>query len=347
MSGLGLGPRGRITSAVAPLSEVNGYARYNWGEEDWSWGAGARRDLFGGRLGIGGDYRWDYESGMDWAVPETESNLNELLLGYESKNYYHVESSGGYVVYSLNDRIEARADFFDNRYRSVEKVTNWSLFNRGDTKEPNAPLGADQPGRISGLRYSLDLHDQTSSQNFRSRFEVERSFKNGSGTGPLYTRLFVTAAWNMQYWYGDLVKFRLAGGYSPHTLPDQRSFRLGGLNTLRGYAPMSVPVHPAGETPFTIYDGGDRMFLANLDYFYGRDIALIFFGDLGGVWRKGETVDAAGLRRDIGIGLALGGDFFTAGNESDDNAGFRVNWAMPVGPVPHVSRWTVNFVRAY
>ena len=27
--------------------------------------------------------------------------------------------------------------------------------------------------------------------------------------------------------------------------------------------------------------------------------------------------------------------------------GLRINWAVPVGNEPHISKWTVNFVRAF
>ncbi len=89
------------------------------------------------------------------------------------------------------------------------------------------------------------------------------------------------------------------------------------------------------------------MFMANIDYFYGQGISLIFFGDIGGVWKHNEGTTTAGLRRDLGIGIALGSDFFTPVIEGDIKAGFRVNCAVPVGPEEHKARWTVNFIRAY
>lgn len=348
VAGFGFGPRLRLTSPVAPVSEVNGYARYNWGEEDWAWGANGHRDFFAGnRLRIGGGYRVDFGSNMDWAIPGKDADLNELLLGYESKNYFRIEGSNAFIAQSLGQRFTAQAEFFENKYSSVEKQTNWSLFNRGETKEPNAPLGPLSDRWITGMRYSVDHRNLTTIMDCRSRFEVERSFKNHSNGYPAYTRLLASGSWNMQYWYGHLVKFRLVGGYSPHVLPDQRAFRLGGINTLRGFAPMSIPDVPDGETSFTTQDGGDRVFLMNFDYFYGEEISIIFFGDMGGVWRKGDPVSGAGLKRDLGVGLAFGSDFFSSAEGDEHKAGFRVNWAVPVGKEAHTSRWTVNFVRAY
>ena len=93
------------------------------------------------------------------------------------------------------------------------------------------------------------------------------------------------------------------------------------------------------------------MLLANIDYFLGRDedFRMVVFGDVGGVWLKGEDVDARDLKRDLGVGFVFGGDFFPLENRRSDElvSGLRVNWAVPVGPEKHVSHWTVNFVRAY
>ncbi len=348
VTGLGLGPSLRIMSKVAPVSEVNGYARYNWGVEDWTWAAGLHRDFFGtNRLRIGGGYRVDYGSNMDWAISQADADLNAFFLGYSAENYFRSEGGNAYISQSWGDRLKGQVELFDNKYFSAEKNTNWSLFNRGKTKEPNASLSPRSEGWLTGVRYSLDIWEQAVLTEFRSRFELERSFQYHASGYPAYTRLFAEADWNVQYWYGQLVKFRLAGGYSPHVLPDQRSFRLGGLNTLRGFPSMSVPSRPAGTTPFTTFDGGDRMFLMNLDYFYGEGISIIFFGDLGGVWRKGESATANDLKRDLGIGLALGNDFFSNNPTDENKAGFRVNWAVPVGNESHISRWTVNFVREY
>ena len=347
-AGLGLGPNLRISSKVAPISEINGYARYNWGVDDWAWGAGAHRDFFDANcLRIGGGYRSDYGSSMDWAIPQIDASLNAFILGYSAENYFRFEEGTAFISQSWGERLIGRVELFDAKYFSMSKNTDWSLFHRKKTKETNAPLDPDSENWITGFRSSLDIGHQGLGENFHSRIEVERSFQYHTSAYPNYTRLFAEAECNAQYWYGQLIKLRLAGGYSSHVLPDQRSFRLGGINTLRGFPTMSVPVSSSGATPFTSAGGGERMFLMNLDYFYGEDLSIIFFGDLGGVWRKGESASAGDLKRDIGVGLAFDGDFFSNSPDDEHKAGFRVNWAVPVGNESHVSRWTVNFVREY
>ncbi|MHB9030534.1 MAG: POTRA domain-containing protein [Candidatus Latescibacterota bacterium] len=347
VSGFGIGPELQFSSEVTPISGLKGYLRYDWGSEDLAWGVEAERKFLPeNHLVIGGGYRDDFGSNMEWAIPEADAHLNAFFIGRATQNYFRTENSYGFITLPQIWNLRTRFEYFENRYFSVSRETSWSLFNRNDEKRPNPPLDSQSEGFVTGTRLSLDFRNVTTVMDFRSRFEFERTYQGHAGGYPAYTRLFGYSSWNMRYWYGHLLKFRAVGGYSPHSLPDQRSFTLGGHNTLRGYDALSVPEPPSGETPFTVFTGGDRMFLVNVDYFYGEGASLIFFGDLGGVWSRGEPVTTSGLRRDVGIGIAFGSDFFSA-VEDEHKAGFRINWAIPVGPVSHVSRWTVNFVRSY
>jgi hypothetical protein len=327
---------------------VHGGAEYHWGNKDWTWEAGATRRFFSTRpLTIGGGYRYDFESVMEWAIPRDDAYLNAFLLGEEATNYSHVEGAYGFISQSFGKNLDGTIRYFEDTYSSVGKETDWSLFNKNRVKEGNPSLGADSARRISGVRFTLDYKNVQTITDCRSMLEFERSYRKSGSDYPAYTRIIGGVSWNMRYWYDNLVKFRIAGGYSNANLPDQKSFRLGGHNTLRGFDSLSIPSPPLGQTPFSSFDGGDRMFLANVDYFWGHDLSLIFFGDVGGVWRKGGPITVSGLKRDLGIGLALGSDFFSSMEGDEHKSGFRVNWAVPVGNEPHTSHWTVNFVRAY
>jgi hypothetical protein len=348
VGGLGLGPTLKITSIIGPISEVHGGAEYHWGTKDWTWEAGASRSFFPSKsLTIGGGYRNDFESSMEWAIPHDDAYLNAFLLGEETANYSHVESAYGYITQNICNFCEGSLRYFEDTYSSAGKETDWSLFNRNRVKEENPPLSAGSAVKISGARLTITHREVHTITDFRSKIEIERTYQKTHHDYPAYTRILGLASWNLQYWYDNLVKFRVAGGYSNQVLPDEKSFRLGGLNTLRGFRSMSIPLQPSGQTPYTTFAGGEKMLLANFDYFWGDELSLIFFGDIGGVWRKGEPVTSSSVKRDLGIGLAFGSDFFSAVEGDEHKSGFRVNWAVPVGNEPHHSHWTVNFVRAY
>ena len=81
VAGVGLGPRLTIHSLVGPLSKLSGGTQYHWGNKEWTYDASAEKHFFEKyRLTLGGSYRLDYESNMDWTIPKYDSYLNALLL---------------------------------------------------------------------------------------------------------------------------------------------------------------------------------------------------------------------------------------------------------------------------
>ena len=361
VAGVGLGPRLTINSAVGPLSELTGGTQYHWANKEWTYNVRGEKHLFDrNRLVLGGTYRLDYESDMEWAIPAHDAHLNAFFLGLEANNLYQVEGGTAYISQSLSDFFTIRAEYFEENYGSLKKHTNWSLFNHRHKKEDNPPLqrvgdpfpGIESEGRLAGMRYSIRLQKKSSRMNSMLYLETERTFEDRGDILPAYTRYLGNFVYDLKLPYRHLLKLRVAGGYSGDVLPDQKSFRLGGLNTLRGYGFGDVPDPPGDRDGFDYHGGGSRMFLVNIDYFtygFNRNFRLVFFGDAGNVWLKGEDTDFKDLKRDLGIGLAFDADFFGLVDIGRDKFpdGFRINWAVPVGNVSHVSQWTVNFVRAY
>ncbi len=357
VGGAGLGPGLTISSVYGPISEIGGSAEYHFANKEWTYDLKAGTEFFAtNTLGIGVTHRLAYESVMDWALHEDEASANAFLLGRESINLYEVEGTTGYISQSVGRFLTAKAEYFEEDYRSLKKHTNWSLFNANHKKYDNPPIGSGYDDTISGMRYDITFRHTARRTNTTVHISAEQALDTGSPVIPEYTRYLGTLALNNRLAYVGLIKLRLAGGYSDDLLPPQKSFRLGGTGTLRGYDPGMVPAPPAGADGYSYLGGGNRMMLANIDYFTGDehdDLRLVLFGDIGGVWRKGEEADMKDLRRDLGIGLALSGDFFTPEYSADKDGDhdlfdiFRINWAVPVGNVAHTSYWTVNFVRTY
>ena len=356
VGGLGLGPKLTVKSLFGPVSRIDGNARYNWGNKEWTYNLDAQKKLFDKNpFVIGGTYRLNYESNMDWAIPEEDADLNALFLGLETQNLYQVEGSSGYISQSIGKYFTVKAEYFDDDFSSLKKNTNASIFNHEHIKENNPSLGPGSEGRIKGMRYSVKFTNNSRYANSILYLETENTNGNRPETLPSYTRYLANFASNTKLTRRHTFKFRVAGGYSEDALPDQKAFRLGGLNTLRGYKPGMVPSIPEGMTGFDYQGGGNRMFLVNVDYIAGSrndDMKFILFGDTGGVWRKGESADVDDLKRDIGVGLAFDNDFFAPVNfigerisPDDIMDALRINCAVPVGNVSHKAVWTVNFVR--
>jgi len=352
IAGLGIGPTLTITSLIGPISEIKGGAEYHWGNREWTYFAGAEKKLFGDTLALGGSYRLAYESSMDWAIPRIDSYLNAFVLGLETNNFHQVEGATGYVRIKPVGGFALTGEYFEDEYDSVKKHTNWSFFNHRHKKDDNLPLAPLDEGKLVGVRATLRYEKGTRYTNTALVLQAERALDRANTIGE-YTRLYGSLANGWDFPSDNYLKIRLAGGYSDDPLPGQKAFKLGGHNTLRGYDYETVP----GGLPFAFQYGGNRMALCNVEYFLGDDddFGMILFADAGKVWLDGQEAELKNIRRDLGVGITLGSDFFDGplfpdlfdDEDLDDMDGLRINWAVPVGNVPHVSHWTVNFVRGF
>jgi hypothetical protein len=349
-AGLGLGPSLTLSSLFGPLSELKGEGEYHFGNEEWTYRvSGEKRFFRSNNLTIGGSYRKAYESNMDWAVDPHDVSMNAFFLGLETTNQYQVEGANAFVSQKIGP-VTVSATYFDDDFSSLEKTTNWSLFNLHHEKAINPALGLASEGRISGVRYEGGLDFGGSITRTWIDFSVEQAQDVENPLLSEYTRYLASLRYSQQLAYSSAILFRVSGGYSEDTLPDQKAFRLGGLNTLRGYESGSVLPLSMPQNGFVSAGGGEQMVLANLEYVLSDDgdYYFAFFGDVGGVWSKDDVVSYKDLRRDLGIGLVIGDCFdnidFLDFNDDDT---LRINWAVPVGNVPHVSNWTVNFFRPF
>jgi hypothetical protein len=353
VGGVGIGPRVEIESLLGPISLIEGGGEYHFASEEWTYAVRGEKVVGNNRfLTIGGSYRRGYESAMDWAIPDADTHVNAFLLGEATKNLHKVEGATASLTLARESLGVLKAEYFDEKFESVKKHTNWSLFD-DDRKDNNPPLPALSEGRATGMRYSIELQRRTTGINTGLYLAWEQTWDSGADSIDDYTRVFGSLVTTWLTSPRQMMKLRLAGGWTPDVLPPQKDFRLGGLNTLRGYAYESVPL----GNPRAFQQGGSRMFLANLEHCLrgNSDFGIILFADAGNVWLEGEDQEIADLRRDIGIGITFDTDIFMLGQAipsfsaitSDDRGGLRVNWAIPVGPVPHDSLWTVNFVQGF
>jgi outer membrane translocation and assembly module TamA len=95
---------------------------------------------------------------------------------------------------------------------------------------------------------------------------------------------------------------RLMAGLHKGTLPEQKRFDLGGIESLRGY-------------PFKAFTG-DRMLLGNVYYLFGGDLLgrsgipivqslqLILFTDTGAAFSRFKGLQVRDLKTDVGLAIA-------------------------------------------
>ena len=203
------------------------------------------------------------------------------------------------IAYSLFDSVDQRQLFDGNGNptdfssdRSVSTIRLSQTFDRRDSRfEPTQGMsysaGVDYTGGFLG-----------GSTNFvrpRVGFSLYRPVTREG--------LMTVAGFNFEA--GHITSF---GGQELFSLD---RFFLGGENTIRGFRPRSIWVRDSqGNTvrdEFGFALGGETFIQANLEYHFvlGGPFRMLLFGDLGGVFAKGQDIDLGLMRHTLGLELRV------------------------------------------
>lgn len=219
-------------------------------------------------------------------------------------------------------------------HRSLEKSTDWHLFNwRSTSKARENP--AITSGRMRSVMFTYDLNLRqgspgTGSLGWHNTFSVEHS-RTALGSDFDFTRYQL----HLRYAHAlgkHQIRTRAVGSFSTASLPIQRQFTIGGPGVLNGY-----PLYAFA---------GDRGYLFNIEYFYPFPelftwrnmqfdfftLFLVFFLDAGQTWNIGNETSPLVPKSDAGIGFHFGeSDSFLRFNvaqafESEQGVQFNLLW---------------------
>ncbi len=219
-------------------------------------------------------------------------------------------------------------------HRSLEKSTDWHLFNwRSTSKARENPAITSGHMRSVMFIYDLNLRQDrlgTGSLGWHNTFSVEHS-RTALGSDFDFTRYQL----HLRYAHAlgkHQIRTRTVGSFSTAALPIQRQFTIGGPGVLNGY-----PLYAFA---------GDRGYLFNIEYFYPFPelftwrnmqfdfftLFLVFFLDAGQTWNIGDETSTLVPKSDAGIGFHFGErDSFLRFNvaqafESEQGVQFNILW---------------------
>ena len=219
-------------------------------------------------------------------------------------------------------------------HRSLEKSTDWHLFNwRSTSKARENP--AITSGRMRSVMFTYDLNLRqgrlgTGYLGWHNTFLLEHS-RTAFGSDFDFTRYQL----HLRYAHAlgkHQIRTRAVGSFSTASLPIQRQFTIGGPGVLNGY-----PLYAFA---------GDRGYLFNIEYFYPFPelftwrnmqfdfftLFLVFFLDAGQTWNIGNETSTLVPKSDAGIGFHFGeSDSFLRFNvaqafESEQGVQFNILW---------------------
>lgn len=162
----------------------------------------------------------------------------------------------------------------------------------------------------SSMQFGIgrDSRDQPWNTTRGSINSISMEYTGGIlGGASAYNKYVAVSTWYFPLWWNTVLMTRGNVGYAAKRsggfLPVYEKFRLGGLDTVRGYEWGDiVPIDP--NTGGDI--GGDKMWLWNIEYripmMKKEGVWAFFFFDAGNAFRK-EDNWKAGTRRSVGFGL--------------------------------------------
>ena len=136
-------------------------------------------------------------------------------------------------------------------------------------------------------------------------FEFAGRFLSGDVN---FNKIRLTSAWFFPCFWDTVFLVRGNWGYieerSGGKLPVYQKFRIGGLNSVRGFEAGDI----SPRDPYTReFVGGERMMYYNLEYRFpllkGQGITGLVFFDCGNVWEYPEHYTFSGIRKSAGGGI--------------------------------------------
>ena len=123
-----------------------------------------------------------------------------------------------------------------------------------------------------------------------------------------FDKFLARSAWYFPLWWDTVFMIQGRWGYitrrSGEKLPVYQKFRIGGLNTVRGFDYQKIsPKDPLTGDRI----GGEKMMVYNLEYRFplikAAGVTGVVFMDMGNVYRKNESYDFSDIKKSVGAGI--------------------------------------------
>lgn len=258
-----------------PMSPIIfGHAGYAFSAKELEYRVGLEQGFnSGSRFAIGAEHHRMVVTPDNWFISDSENSLAAFFIKEDFCDYYLEEGGSVYVTQDLGHNLRITGGYHYERFDSLEKNTNWSLFGKNKKFRDNPIMDI---GKVNSLKGKLVLDTRRNSRYTARGWYAEVEYEHsGDNLGGDYTydRLVADLRRYQPLGFDLGIDFRLRLGTSHGIMPYQKKFYLGGIGTLRGYRYKELPGGYMNE-------GGNRMLLAQIEYRLGES-NLPGFLDLG------------------------------------------------------------------
>ena len=307
-------------------------------------------------------------------LSDTEASLATFVLHRDYRDYYERDGWSAYLRWSGSAAADATLEYRDEEHDTRIEQSPWTIFDNGEPFRPQPIVGVGSLRSLS-LRFTHDSRNDErepssgwlvriqSEQGLGGRMSIDLPDNTTSfGVDERFTALSIDARRYLRM--GPLTRValgaRAAGSVDGGPLPPQRQHTLGGEGSLPGFDAFQFDcaarnvARNAGlgsDRPFNY--GCDRAVLGQamvehtlpfirplgrslgLDFDFGHEPALVFFGDVGRAWTEdgalqGRQTGGSDFSADVGLGLRLGRiGFYWAAPLTE---GGEANFFVRIGP---------------
>lgn len=281
-------------------------------------------------------HRWRYQLGLDkwfgnenrfevgveghsltaskdyWIIGPKENSLYAVLAKEDFMDYFSRDGMSVHIAqyYHMNSRIVVSFDL--DKYDSLAKMTNWSIFGGKKQFRLNPPV---QPGWMRSIVVDIQHRDYRGDTRRTGWMADLRGEETISGAFD-FKMITAQVVRYQPLFRGMQLNMRLRLGTSGGLLPLQRNYQIGGFNTLNAF-----PYKEFTGNRLVLFNGelllNPELFKRS-NFFPLNTVTLILFGDVGEVQDAGQAgltdgwnlVTLSQLKSDYGIGLGSGSGSF-------------------------------------
>lgn len=278
------------------------------------WFGNMHRTEFGAEIHSGTDTK------DSWIIDEMENTIAALFVRLDYRDYFFRNGFSFHAAQYLSPQVRFQVTYSADRYESLSKRTNWSLFYPSRLFRPNPSI---EDGLMRSIIFSTDIVTYNSNRPNRGGWRIHGKAEfAGNTTGDQlggdfsFSQYLLDVRQYRPIGEKSEIRLRARGGLTSSNTPRQKSFEIGGLGSLPAYGFKEF-----SGTKMLLLNGelelrGDLLDELPVMSWFSHSLSLILFADAATVSGGSDLVPPSvgedtsftinptrGWKSDLGFGV--------------------------------------------
>ncbi|MGB9774432.1 MAG: BamA/TamA family outer membrane protein [Bacteroidota bacterium] len=197
------------------------------------WFGNMHRTEFGAEIHSGTDTK------DSWIIDEMENTTAALFVRLDYRDYFFRNGFSFHAAQYLSPQIRLQVTYGADRYESLSKQTNWSLFYPSRLFRPNPSI---EDGLMRSIVFSTDIVTYNSNRPNKGGWRIHGQAEfAGNATGNQlggdfsFSQYLLDVRQYQPISEKSQIRLRARAGLASSGTPRQKSFEIGGLGSLPAY----------------------------------------------------------------------------------------------------------------